>query len=73
MSAPALQAYSTAAMCRSFPSFSGWERSGNRLKRLLSCVGMSKLLEWFPLFLTTMASSHAEDRRRAKEGGEVRI
>ena len=45
----------------------------NRLKRLLSCVGMSKLLEWFLLFLATMASSHAEDRRLAKDGGEVRI
>jgi hypothetical protein len=31
----------------------GWERSENRLNRLLSCVGMSKLLEWF---LATMAS-----------------
>ncbi len=62
--------------CRDVPLFpisSGWERSGNRLKRLLSCVGMSKLLGWFLLFLTTMASSHAEDRRRAKDGGEVRI
>ena len=36
--------------CRDVPRFpivSGWERSENRLKRLLSCVGMSKLLEWF--------------------------
>jgi hypothetical protein len=56
-----------------FPIISGWERSENRLKRLLSCVGMSKLLEWFLLFLATMASSHAEDRRLAKDGGEVRI
>jgi hypothetical protein len=55
-----------------FP-ISGWERSENRLKRLLSCVGMSKLLEWFLLFLATMASSDAEDRRLAKDGGEVRI
>jgi hypothetical protein len=55
-----------------FPTISGWERSGNRLNRLFSCVGMSKLLEWF-LFLATMASSHAEDRRLAKDGGEVRI
>jgi len=31
---------------------------------------MSKLLEGF---LATMASSHAEDRRLAKDGGEVRI
>ncbi len=56
-----------------FPIISGWERTGNRLKRLLSCVGMSKLLEWFLLFLATMASSHAEDRRLAKDGGEVRM
>jgi hypothetical protein len=56
-----------------FPIIDGWERSANRLTRLLSCVGMSKLLEWFPLFLATMASSHAEDRRLAKDGGEVRI
>ena len=56
-----------------FPIISAWERSANRLKRLLSCVGMSKLLKWFPLFLATMASSHAEDRRLAKDGGEVRI
>jgi hypothetical protein len=55
-----------------FPTINGWERSGNRLNRLFSCVGMSKLLEWF-LFLATMASSHAEDRRLAKDGGEVRI
>jgi len=34
--------------CRDVQLFpiSGWERSENRLKRLLSCVGMSKLLEW---------------------------
>ena len=56
-----------------FPIISGWERSGKILKRLLSCVGMSKLLGWFLLFFRTMASSHAEDRRRAKDGGEVRI
>ena len=56
-----------------FPIISGWERSENRLKRLLSCVGMSKLMEWFLLFLDTMASSHAEDRRLARNGGEVRI
>ena len=56
-----------------FPVISDWERSGNRLNRLLSCVGMSKLLEWFLLFLATMASIHAEDRRLAKDGGEVRI
>jgi hypothetical protein len=55
------------------PIVGGWERSENRLSRLLSCVGMSKLLEWFLLFLRTMASSHAEDRRLAKHGGEVRI
>jgi hypothetical protein len=56
-----------------FPVISGWERSENRLKRLLSCVGMSKLLEWLLLFLATTASSHAEDRRLAEDGGEVRI
>jgi hypothetical protein len=56
-----------------FPIVSGWERSENRLKRLLSCVGMSKLLEWSLPFLATMASSDAEDRRLAKDGGEVRI
>ena len=56
-----------------FPIISGWERSENRLKRLLSCVGMSKLLEWLLLFLATIASSDAEDRRLAKDGGEVRI
>jgi hypothetical protein len=56
-----------------FPIINDWERSQNRLKRLLSCVGMSKLLEWFLRFLATMASSHAEDRRLAKDGGEVRI
>ena len=56
-----------------FPIISAWERSANRLKRLLSCVGMSKLLKWFPLFLATMASSHAEDRRLAKDGGEMRM
>ena len=46
-----------------FPIISCWERSENRLNRLLSCVGMFKLKEWFLLFLATMASSHAEDRR----------
>ena len=56
-----------------FPTISGWEWWENRLKRLLSCVGMSKQFEWFLSFLATMASSHAEDRRLAKDGGEVRI
>jgi len=55
------------------PIIRGLMRSENRLKRLLSCVGMFKLLEWFLLFLVTMASGHAEDRRLAKDGGEVRI
>lgn len=62
--------------CRHLPLFhiiSVWERWENRLKRLLSCVGMSKLLERFLLFLATMASNHAEDRRLAKDGGEVRL
>ena len=31
--------------CPAFPIISGRERSGSRLKRLLSCVGMSKPLE----------------------------
>jgi hypothetical protein len=56
-----------------FRIISGWERAENRLKRPLSCVGMSKLLEWFLLFLATTASSHAEDRRLAEDGGEVRM
>jgi len=56
-----------------FPIISGWERSENRLKCLLSCVGISKLWEWFLPFLATMASSDAEDRRLAKDGGEVRM
>ena len=56
-----------------FPTIGGWERSENRLKRLLSCVGMSKLLEWLLMFFRTTASSHAEDRRLAKDGGEVRM
>jgi hypothetical protein len=55
-----------------FPIISGWKWWENRLKRLLSCVGMSKLLEWLLLF-ATIASSDAEDRRLAKDGGEVRI
>ena len=56
-----------------FPTVSFRLRVENRLTRLLSCVGMSKLLGWSLLFLATMASSHAEDRRLAKDGGEVRI
>jgi hypothetical protein len=56
-----------------FPIISAWERSRNRLKRLLNCVGMSKLLEWFLLFLATTSSNHAEDRRLAQDGGEERI
>ena len=62
--------------CRDAPLFitiSDWGRSGNRLKRLLNCPGISKLLECFLLFLATMASSDAEDRRLVKDGGEVRI
>jgi hypothetical protein len=49
-----------------FPIINGWERWENRLNRLLSCVGISKILERFLLFLATMASSHAEDRRLAR-------
>ena len=56
-----------------FPTISGREWWENRLKRLVGCVGMSKLLEWLLLFLATIASSDAEDRRLAKDGGEVRI
>jgi len=56
-----------------FPTVCCWPRSENLRRRLRSCVGMSKLLEWFLVFLATMASSHAEDRRLAKDGGEVRI
>jgi hypothetical protein len=48
-----------------FPS--GWERPENRLNRLLSCAGMSKLLEWFLLFLRTGASSHAALRKFCRE------
>jgi len=55
-----------------FPSSVVGSEAENRLKRLLSCVGMSKVLEWFLRFLATMASSHAEDRRLAKDAGEVR-
>jgi hypothetical protein len=50
-----------------------WKRPEYLLKRLLSCVGILKLLEGFRLLLATMASSHAEDRRLAKDSGEVRI
>jgi hypothetical protein len=61
--------------CSSIPLFptSCWERSEYLLKRLLSCVGILKLLEGFRLLLATLASGHAEDRRLAKDGGEVRI
>jgi hypothetical protein len=34
---------------------------------------MSKLLEWFLLFVASMPSSHAEDRRLAEDGGEMRM
>ena len=39
------------------PTVSCWPRSGNFVKRLRSCVGMSRLLEWFLFFLATMVSS----------------
>ena len=39
------------------PTVSCWPRSENRAKRLRSCVGMSRLLEWFLFFLATMVSS----------------
>jgi len=56
-----------------FPTVSCWARLENLLKRLRSCVGMSKLVEWFLLFLATTASSNAEDRGLAKDGEEMRI
>ncbi len=65
-------AHDSLSVMSLFPTV-GCRRSGNLLKRLRSCVGMSKLLEWFLLFLATMASSHAEDRRFGKDGGEVRM
>ena len=54
--------------CLDAPPFSAVSgcRSGNRFKRLLSCPGLGKLLEWFLPFLATVASSDAEDRRLAK-------
>ena len=39
-----------------FSAITGWERLENRLNRLLSCVGMSKVRECFLLLLATMAS-----------------
>jgi hypothetical protein len=39
-----------------FPAASCWPRSENLVKRLRSCVGVSKLLECFLLFLATMVS-----------------
>jgi hypothetical protein len=36
------------------PIISGWEWAEKRLTRLLSCVGMSKLLKWFLPFLATV-------------------
>lgn len=62
--------------CRNIPLLpviSGRERLENRLNRLLSCAGVPKILECFLLFLATMASTHARDRRLAKDGGEMRI
>jgi len=49
-----------------FRIISGWEWAEKCLTRLLSCVGMSKLSEWFLPFLATVASSHAEDHRLAR-------
>jgi hypothetical protein len=46
-----------------FPAASCWPRSENLVKRLRSCVGMSRLLEWFLLFLATMVSSEFQAAR----------
>jgi len=46
-----------------FPTVSCWSRSGNLFRRLRSCVGMSKLLKGFRLFLATMASSQFQAAR----------
>ena len=45
----------------------------DRFKRVLSCPGKAKLLGWFLPFLATVASSDAEHRRLARDGGEVRM
>jgi hypothetical protein len=45
------------------PTVSCWPRSGNFVKRLRSCVGMSRLLEWFLFFLATMVSSQFQAAR----------
>src|ERR1035437_7998119 len=55
-----------------FPTFSCWRRSENLLKRLRSCVGMSKLLERFLLFLATMASSQFQAARRLRKNAVLR-
>ena len=46
-----------------FPAASCGPRSENLVKRLRSCVGMSRLLEWFLLFLATMVSSEFQAAR----------
>src|ERR1022692_1030992 len=46
-----------------FPTVSCWPRSENLVKRLRSCVGTSRLLEWFLLFLATMVSSQFQAAR----------
>ncbi len=46
-----------------FPAASCWPRSENLVERLRSCVGMSRLLEWFLLFLATMVSSEFQAAR----------
>jgi len=45
------------------PTVSCWPRSGNLVKRLRSCVGMSRLLEWFLFFLATIVSSQFQAAR----------
>jgi hypothetical protein len=59
------------------PAFLHHERFGaseKHLNRLLSCVGMAKISEWFLLLLSlaTMASIDAEDPRLARNGGQAR-
>jgi hypothetical protein len=46
-----------------FPAVSCLPRRENFLMRLRSCAGMSKLMEWFLLFLATMASSQFQAAR----------
>jgi hypothetical protein len=56
-----------------YDSLSTLMSSVDSFRRVLSCPGKAKLLEWFLPFLATVASSDAEHRRLAKDGGEVRM